>query len=229
MMPIPFTAQTVAEALSDILEQALLERGFATLAIPGGRSPGPVLEHLARIIPESVRAKLHLFWVDERAVPVDHADRNDAPTLAAWKAGGALPAFVHSMPAEAADLEAAAATYADALQKHCAGNPLDACLLGIGEDGHFASLFPEHAGLSELSPVFAIYDSPKPPAKRLSLSLAVIRQCKQCLILALGDQKGLVYKSVRENGAQKRYPISLLAPEQCAWYLDEAACSVLID
>ena len=98
MMPIPFTAQTVAEALADILEQAVLERGFATLAIPGGRSPGPALEHLARIIDESVRAQLHLFWVDERAVPVGDADRNDTPTLAAWQAGGALPGFVHAMP-----------------------------------------------------------------------------------------------------------------------------------
>ena len=227
LLPLPYHPQSIAESIYDVLDQAVVERGFASLAIPGGRSPGAVLEALAELCDERVRAALHLFWVDERAVPPGDADRNDAATLAAWERGGALPAYVHAMPAEEADLEAAASTYAECIQSVCGAHALDVCLLGIGEDGHFASLFPAHDGLSELSPVFAIYDSPKPPAKRLSISLAMISACKQCHILALGEAKGAVFKAVRENGAQQQYPISLLPTEQCAWYLDEAARSTL--
>ena len=227
LLPLPFHAHSIAESIYEVLDQAVVDRGFATLAIPGGRSPGAVLEALAQLCEERVRAALHLFWVDERAVAVGHADRNDAATLAAWERGGALPAHVHAMPAEQDDLENAAQSYAALLQEVCGDVAIDVCLLGIGEDGHFASLFPNHAGLTDLSPVFAIHDSPKPPAQRLSLSLGLISKCKQCHILALGDQKGAVFKAVRDGGQQQGYPISLLPAEHCAWYLDEAARSVL--
>lgn len=227
LLPLPYHPQSIAESIYEVLDQAVLDRGFASLAIPGGRSPAAVLEALAGLCEERVRAALHLFWVDERAVPVGDADRNDAATLAAWERGGALPAHVHAMPAEEADLEAAANNYAQLIEVVCGEHALDVCLLGIGEDGHFASLFPNHAGLAELSPVFAIYDSPKPPAKRLSISLAVISACKQCHILALGAAKGQVFNAVRKNGVQRQYPISLLPADQCAWYLDEAARDAL--
>ena len=153
-----------------------LAHGVATLAIPGGRSPGPVLTELAGICSPFVREHLHLFWVDERAVPVGHDDRNDKATLAAWQAGGDLPAAVHAMPAEQTDLDAAAQAYGETLQNVCQGRPLDVVFLGYGEDGHIASLFPHHDGLDELGLVFPITDSPKPPSRRLSLTLPVIDQ-----------------------------------------------------
>ena len=120
---LPYQPSTVAEALHSILDQAAVSRGRATLAIPGGRSPGPVLTALAGICEPYLRERLHLLWLDERAVPLGHADRNDAPTLAAWQAGGALPAFVYPMPAERSDLEAAAADYAAQLAVATGGMP----------------------------------------------------------------------------------------------------------
>jgi 6-phosphogluconolactonase len=95
--------------------------------------------------------------------------------------------------------------------------------LGIGEDGHIASLFPEHSGLKELSPVFAVYDSPKKPLRRLTMSFAVLNRCQSCFILAGGAEKGLVFEAVRAGGVQPRYPVSLLVPDHCVWFLDEAA------
>ena len=157
---LPYAPGTVAEALLAQLDAAAAERGRATLAIPGGRSPGPVLTHLARICDPFVRARLSLLWLDERAVPPGHADRNDATTLAAWDAGGPRPARVLAMPAEADDLQAAADAYAGALRQATGDGVLDACLVGLGEDGHLASLFPRHAGLGELSDCFAVTDSP---------------------------------------------------------------------
>jgi len=214
---LPYTATAVAEALYQHLDRAAATRGRATLAIPGGRSPGPVLTALAGMLDDFVRSRLHLLWLDERAVPRDHADRNDAPTLAAWQAGGALPAHVHPMPAEMDDLDAAAALYADTLNEATAGGHLDAALVGIGEDGHFASLFPGHAGLKELAAVFAITDSPKPPAGRLSLSLPIIRAAGFLPVLALGEAKRAI--AVRaQAGQDPQLPVSLLPRDRMVWF-----------
>lgn len=222
---LPYQPTTVAEALLAHLDQAAASRGRATLAIPGGRSPGPVLGELARICDPFVRERLTLLWLDERAVPVGHADRNDAPTLAAWQAGGALPAQVHPMPAERDDLDAAAADYARIVHQATGGSDvIDACLVGIGEDGHLASLFPHHAGLKELSPVFAIGDSPKPPPRRLTLGLGLLSRARAHLVLALGAAKGQVAARAR-HGADPALPVSLLPPAVTSWYLDDAAAA----
>src|SRR5262245_54030730 len=133
---LPYQPDTVAEALATLLDAAAAANGRATLAIPGGRSPGPVLTALAKLVDGFLRPRLHLLWLDERAVPPGHADRNDAPTLAAWKAGGELPGHVHPMPAERDDLHAAAADYTRTLHEATGGAGLDVCLVGMGEDGH---------------------------------------------------------------------------------------------
>ncbi len=218
---LPYTPIAVAEAIVEQLDQAVVARGRATLAIPGGRSPGPVLTQLAGLCTPFVREHLHLLWVDERAVPVGHAERNDQGTLAAWESGGLLPAHVHPMPAEESDLAAAATRYAAILADATAGAALDVAFLGIGEDGHIASLFPDHPGLDELEPVFAVTDSPKPPPRRLTLSLVVLRQARFKLALALGAAKGRILATTR-RGASRQLPVSLLGPD-LIWYADDAA------
>lgn len=220
---LPYQPTTLAEALHALLDAAAAERGRASLAIPGGRSPADVLTELARICDPFVRERLDLLWLDERAVPRGHPDRNDAPTIAAWKAGGSLPARVHAMPAEDADLEAAAACYALTLSEATGGTGvIDACLVGIGEDGHCASLFPNHRGLSDLSDVFAVYDSPKPPPRRLTLSLPVLHRARTLAILALGAAKGRIARTARLH-ADPSLPVSLLPQDRCLWYLDDEA------
>ncbi len=219
---LPYSPTTVAEALHAALDQAAARHGRATLAIPGGRSPGPVLTALAGMVEPFLRQRLHLLWLDERAVPVGHADRNDLATLSAWQAGGPLPAQVHPMPAEADDLDAAAEAYAATLALATAGRGIDACLIGIGEDGHLASLFPDHPGLRELASVIVVRDSPKPPARRLTLSLPELHRSALRLVLALGAAKGEV--AVRAmRGPDPALPISLLPKAGTAWYLDDAA------
>jgi 6-phosphogluconolactonase len=221
---LPYLPQTVAEAVVNLLDAATAARGYATLAIPGGRSPGPVLTAIAREVSPFVRNRLHLLWLDERAVAVGAPERNDGPTLAAWQEGGALPAHVHPMSAEAADLDAAADAYAVTLHAATRGGPLDVSLVGIGEDGHFASLFPNHAGLSELATVFAVTDSPKPPPRRLTLGLGPISQSRQVVILALGAAKGDVARRAGQ-GPDRALPVSLLPKSNSVWYLDDAAAA----
>ena len=219
---LPFSVDTIAEFIYTTLDAATAARGKATLAVPGGRSPGPIIERLAAMCDPFVRDRLQLFWVDERAVPQNHGDRNDAAILAAWDRGGPRPAGVHAMPAHEDDLEQAAQAYATTLREHGGDNGFDVVLLGIGEDGHFASCFPNHPGLDELGPVFAIYDGPKPPPKRLSVALPVIANSEHVIVLTLGDEKGERIKAAL-NGEGPANPVSLLPGAKCRVFCDDAA------
>ena len=215
-----YNPDLVAEVILDKLRQAIEEEGSAVMAIPGGRSPGPVLTALAGRIPDEVRSRLHLFWVDERSVPPGDTERNSRATLAAWKLGGPLPANVYPMPAEYQDLEASAREYAGVLDRVTDGRPLDLCLLGVGEDGHIASLFPNHPGLLRDEPVFAVYDSPKPPLRRLTLSLPIISSAGLRMVLASGREKGLVLNRAAK-GPDPSLPVSLIPRENTIWFVDE--------
>lgn len=218
-----FDPVVVARRIQPALDEAARGRGgVATLAIPGGRSPGPVLTALARELSDSTRSRLALLWVDERAVPKDAPERNDATTLAAWKAGGALPGKVLPMPADAEDLDAAALAYARSLKEVTRWKgTLDVCLLGIGEDGHMASLFPNHPGLSDKRPVFAVTNSPKPPPRRLTLSLSVIAAADLRIVLALGEEKWSVARRAIERPGDPGIPVSLLPRANTVFYLDD--------
>ncbi|MBA2480687.1 MAG: 6-phosphogluconolactonase, partial [Planctomycetes bacterium] len=213
-----------AEGVHQLLDRAAAGQGRATHAIPGGRSPGPVLTALAGLCDHFLRKRLHILWLDERAVAVGDPDRNDGPTLAAWLAGGEPPAHIHPMPAERDDLEQAATAYATTLRDATGDGRIDVCLVGIGEDGHLASLFPHHPGLKELSDVFAVYDSPKPPARRLTLSLPVLCRASHLVVMALGAAKGRVAARARA-GADAAIPVSLLPRERVLWYLDDDAAA----
>lgn len=219
---LPYSPLTVAEAIHARLDEAAAGRGRAALAIPGGRTPGPVLRELAALCAPFVRERLHLLWVDERAVPRGDEERNDAATLSAWESGGPLPAHVHPMPAERADLDAAAADYARVLEQATGGEALDVALLGIGEDGHVASLFPHHPVLDELDPVAVVADSPKPPPRRLTLTLPVLRRARHRVVIALGPVKGTVLARAR-LGPDRALPVSLVG--DATWYVDDAAAA----
>ena len=173
-----------------------------------------------------MRERLTLLWLDERAVPLGHGERNDAAMLAAWDAGGPRPARVLAMPAEQPDLDAAADSYAGALRAATGDGVLDVCLIGVGDDGHLASLFPQHAGLTELSDCFAVVDSPKPPPRRLTLSLPVLARARARVVLCLGAGKAWTLAAWR-RGPDPSCPVSLLPREGTMWYLDDAAAAAL--
>jgi 6-phosphogluconolactonase len=133
-----------------------------------------------------------LFWGDERAVPPDDPDSNYGLARSLWfGASGLPPERVHRMPAESPDLEAAARAYEEALTSRFGSPPvLDIVLLGVGPDGHVCSLFPGHALLRESrSFVAAISDSPKPPPRRLTLTLPVLASARLLVVAALGEAK----------------------------------------
>jgi 6-phosphogluconolactonase len=178
-----------ARWIAQQLEQAIAERGAATLALSGGHTPRRVYEELA---------SLSIPW-----------DRVGAP-------------HVHRMPADRADLESAAAEYADELPE-----ALDAMVLGMGEDGHTASLFPGHEwSHSAGRRVIVVRGAPKPPPDRLSVTPEVIWAARARLVLATGASKAPQIVGALEGEANPaRYPVHLA--RGATWLLDRAAASLL--
>jgi|SoiMethySBSTD1v2_1073268.scaffolds.fasta_scaffold26653_6 6-phosphogluconolactonase len=134
--------------------------------------------------------KITLFWADERAVPVDDPDSNYglAERMLLSPLGARAPRAIR-MPTEA-NLAQAAIWYDDALANELDGAPLDLALLGVGEDGHVCSLFPGHKALTQNDlRAVAVEDAPKPPARRLSLTMRFVLQSKKIWVIAIGPRK----------------------------------------
>jgi 6-phosphogluconolactonase len=137
----------------------------------------------------------HVFWVDERAVPPSSPDSNFRLAMSLWlDSSAATPSSIHRMPADHPDLDEAATLYAAELRQVLGETPhLDLVLLGVGPDGHVASLFPGHQAVSEERElVLPIVNSPKPPLRRLTLTLPVIAGAERVIVMALGQSKAAV-------------------------------------
>ena len=147
--------------------------------------------------------RIEIFWIDERAVPPDHPDSNVALASRLLLVPARVPAErIHRMHGELPELEQAARRATDEL-KSIAGDPphLDLAIVGVGDDGHVASIFREptmHAVAQARSaheqPVIAVYDSPKPPARRLTLTLPVLASASLVVVAAFGASKAEVMR-----------------------------------
>jgi 6-phosphogluconolactonase len=172
-----------------------------------------------------------VFWADERAVPPGDPESNYgmARTLLLEPAG--VPSErTHPMDGQAADLDRAAEAYGDELARVLGTPPrLDLALLGVGPDGHVASLFPGHPVLrEEAHAVSAVYDAPKPPARRLTLTLPVLASAAQVVVFATGEAKARMLRTALEH-PDSRLPVALLARRapRVTFLLDPDAASAL--
>lgn len=192
-------ALDVAERLAALAQEAFAARGIFTIAIAGGSVADACLPILANAaLPW---AAVHIFWVDERAVPVTHRDSNAGQAFALWKGSRlAAEAQIHVMPANQPGLERAATQYSTEISS-VVGFPaeFDVVLIGVGPDGHVASLFPHHRELSRSDvSALAVSDSPKPPARRLTVSLSVLTNARDTFIVAFGTAKAQVMRQALE-------------------------------
>src|SRR6187200_312220 len=162
--------------------------GIRSCAISGGATAMIFLGALKNATVDWQR--ITLFWADERAVPPDDPDSNYglAERMLLSPLAARAPRAIR-MPAEA-NLAQAAIWYDEVLATELDEGPLDLAILGVGEDGHVCSLFPGHPALmqDELRTV-AIEDAPKPPARRLSLTLQYVMQTKKIWLVAVGQRK----------------------------------------
>lgn len=182
-----------------VVEQALEEGSVAHLSLTGGTMGIAVWAAIA----DSGRAldvdwsKVHLWWSDERFVPAGHADRNEQQAKDALLDSLDIPAEnLHIMGASDAfsDVDAAAKAYTAELKKYAEpGEPspiFDLTLLGMGPDGHIASLFPNREEiLVSTTDTIAVRNSPKPPPTRVSLTLPVINRSQRTWFLIAGNDK----------------------------------------
>jgi len=218
-------AERAATWIAERLADAVDARGRASLALPGGRTPLPIY---ARLLAEPLRARvpwaaLDVYFGDERCVPPDDPSSNYAGAREALlEPAGLDPKQVHRMQAERPDAAAAAADYAALLPER-----LDVLFLGIGEDGHTASLFPGRpAAAEETARVVVVEDSPKPPPRRLSITSPVIAGAHAVLVVATGAGKAdAVARALEGPLAPAEVPVQ--AARGGTWLLDRAASARL--
>lgn len=162
---------------------AIEARGVFHLVLAGGQTPLAVYAQLATA--QADWPHWHWYFGDERCLPAGDAGRNDTAIRQAWLDHIVVPpANIHAIPAELG-ADTAAHQYADSL---AAIGEFDLVLLGLGEDGHIASLFPG-TNVDANNEVLAVHDAPKPPPERVSLSAARLSRAQQVLFLVTGANK----------------------------------------
>jgi 6-phosphogluconolactonase len=199
----------------------------AHVVLTGGRVAAAVYravaESPARV--EVAWQRVEFWWGDERFLPAGDPERNETQARDAFlSALDVDPARVHPMPADTGQgAEAAAAAYAEELR--AAGSPtFDVLMLGVGPDGHVASLFPGYPqlGVTDTAAV-AVHDSPKPPPTRVSLTLPLLHRAREVWFVVSGEDKAeAVAKALSEGDVPAARP---KGQNRTLWLLDEAAAS----
>jgi len=221
-------ARAVADALVEKASQTLQQRSHFSLALAGGNTPRLLYRLLSNEYRQRVDwSRVHLFWSDERYVPHDHPASNfrmaretliDPLNL--------LPENVHPMPTDAANPEDAARRYEQELRVLFEEIPrLDLVLLGMGADGHTASLFPGTAALRERKRWVAVGEAPTEPRVRLTLTLPVLNAARAVSFLITGAEKAEAVRRILVEHAP--LPAALVLPEEgeLVWWLDKEAAS----
>jgi 6-phosphogluconolactonase len=195
-------AGRLARLFEEESERARARRGFCAIALPGGSVAAIFFPELAGA--QCDWSRTAFFQADERAVPPDHPDSNYRLARELWLDPAGVPASsVHRMPADDPDLERAALAYEALLARTLGGPPrLDLALLGMGPDGHVCSLFPGHPLLDErVRLVAAIDDAPKPPPRRMTLTLPMLWSAELLVVAALGEAKAEALRDALEDPA----------------------------
>ncbi|MFZ0105431.1 MAG: 6-phosphogluconolactonase [Thiobacillus sp.] len=208
----------LADAVRAEAGRAIEARGMFHLVLAGGSTPIALYRELAA--GHAGDSRWHIWYGDERCLPPDHPQRNSVMAEAAWLSGAAIPPGNRlPIPAERG-AEAAAADYAAML---ATVPSFDLVLLGMGEDGHTASLFPGHDwGTAPSSPaVLAVHDAPKPPPDRVSLSAVRLCGSRSVWFIVSGEGKSDAVKRWRNGEA---LPVTAIhgRNETLAW-LDQSA------
>ena len=232
-------AQRAEELFAQVAERAVTHKGRFTVALSGGSTPKLLYSLLAA---EPYRSRVpwdqtHVFWGDERCVPPDHTDSNFGMAKAALLDHVPVAAErVHRMQAEREDLDAAARVYeADIARTFVVpptGQPpaLDLILLGLGPDGHTASLFPHTEAVLETKRWVVRNFVPTFGANRLTFTAPILNRGGTILFLVAGPDKAAILHEVLEGPADpERLPAQLIRPVagRLIWLADRAAAALL--
>lgn len=209
------------------IQTAIEERGYGTIALSGGSTPKPLYEAIAQQnLPWD---KIHVFWGDERYVPPDHPDSNQLMARRAWLARVDIPAQnIHAIPTDQADPADAARKYEAHLQEffHTQKEEfpaLDLNLLGMGDDGHTASLFPHTPALQVRDRLITVGSKDGQP--RITFTVPMINHSRCVMFVVAGANKRPALAQVFAPVADDfTYPARLVQPEgELWWLLDQQA------
>ena len=226
-------ATAVAGELLGRLADAQSGGGVPQIALTGGSIAEAVHREAARLAPSSGVdwSRVVLWWGDERFVPRDDPERNAGKARAEFlDVVGVDPANVHEMPStdDAADVHEGASAHSDELREHGSGE-FEIVMLGVGPDGHIASLFPGHPALDVDDRVaVGVTDSPKPPPNRISLTFPALNRTRSVWFLVSGEGKAQAV--ARALGGADRHEIpaaGVAGKEDTIWFLDRGSSSAL--
>jgi 6-phosphogluconolactonase len=225
-------SRAAAQRFASLSEAAIRSHGRFATALSGGSTPRRLYSLLGSSpYRENIEwNKVHIFWADERCVAPSHEASNYELVADVMLSRVAVPEeHIHRIHGEEGPRQAAAA-YEEELHRFFAASPgpiFDLVLLGVGVDGHTASLFPGSAELQEKSrDVVAVYRE-KPDIDRVSLTLPVLNRAANVLFLVAGNDKADIVYEVLKSGNEKQYPAGLVQPVDgiLSWFIDEAAAS----
>jgi 6-phosphogluconolactonase len=206
-------AEALAQGAAQLIARSLAS-GTRTLVLAGGSTPRRCYEILATM--GVAWGRITILFGDERCVPPDDPESNFHMAHQVLL-GRVFPATISRMPGELGPDEGAAA-YAKAITPLL---PLDLVLLGIGPDGHTASLFPGHSALQASGLVVGVRGAPKPPPERITLSLSALRSARRVIILAAGADKA----EAVERAQRHEVPSGMI--EHAEWLVDRQAATAL--
>jgi 6-phosphogluconolactonase len=228
-------AWAAALRFASLAEQSVKERGRFSVALSGGSTPKAMFAILAEkpfadALPWSAT---YFFWGDERCVPPDHADSNYRMANETLLSKVAVPREnIFRIPAEDEDHDRAAANYSATIRQffNSQSPRFDLIFLGMGADGHTASLFPGTTALQIEDRIAVANYVEKFQAFRITLTAATINNAENVIFLVAGEDKAASLKEVLEGEAEpQKYPSQLIRPVngELLWMLDEAAAAEL--
>ncbi|MEO6714683.1 MAG: 6-phosphogluconolactonase [Mycobacteriales bacterium] len=232
-------ARAVAARLVTRLVDVQSARGTASLVLTGGGVGTATLAELHAIPARDAVdwSRIDIWWGDERFLAAGEAQRNETQARVALLDHVRIAAArVHAVPAlgDASDPESAAERYAAELraaarpEDHGPVPQFDVLLLGVGPDGHVASLFPESPAMYDERAVVGVHGAPKPPANRVSMTLATINSAREIWLLAAGAEKARAVSLALGGAGGVQVPAAAVAGRRrTLWLLDQAAASKL--
>lgn len=203
-------SRAAADFLAENILASIEARGICHVIVPGGSTPAHCFDYLVqKSLPWE---KIHWYPGDERCYPAGHPERNDV-MLREHLVSRIPSSHFHAMVAELGP-EQAATAYRKTIDDI---EFFDIAFLGMGEDGHTASLFPGNDALLDTNTVVAVYGSPKPPSERVSMGMNTLRQARVRMVLAAGESKMPIMIRIR---AGEVMPVNNIG--DIYWFIDEA-------
>jgi 6-phosphogluconolactonase len=228
-------ARSAADRLVAAVAGVLADRPVAHVVVTGGSTGIAVLRAVRDRAAEIDWSRVHIWWGDERFVGHDDAERNDVQADDALLRHVGIPAAqVHRVSAADGPLgddpDAAASAYADEIAAHAGDGELlfDVLMLGVGEEGHTASIFPHSPAASDPRPACAVRDCPKPPPTRVTLTNQTLSRAGEVWLMTAGTGKAEPVAAAL--GGADRHEIPAAGPRGVhvtRWILDEAAAARL--